>query len=192
MDEISKKFAHNRIKKPLYHYYGTLSAEALEHFKSMFDGSVDTLDNAKALRDNSGLDDGYRDFLENYSQFDIQFKKDDEFGDERDYKMFSEDHKPHLEEIAIMLGSLLYRTRYATIKAGDILPWHVDQPTMDRWCIVLEGEQTFEIKMRNKTEPQRMLPGEIWFINSSWEHRVINTGNEERLALLGCFEYNVS
>jgi len=192
MDETSKKFAYNRIKKPLYHYYGDLSNETLEYFKSSFDNSLDTLDNAKALRDKNGLDDGYREFLENYSQYDIQFKESDEFGDERDYKMFKQVHKKYLEEIAIMLGSLVYRTRYATIKAGEILPWHVDQPTLDRWCIVLEGEQTFEIKMRNKTEPQIMLPGQIWYINSSWEHRVINTGNEERLALLGCFEYNVS
>ena len=192
MDEISKKFAHNRIKKPLYHYYGDLEKGTLNFFINSFSDAQNTLSNAIELRDKHGLDDGYRKFIENYGQYDIQFKKDDEFGDERDYKMFSETAKPYLEEIAIKLGALVYRTRYATIEPDDILEWHVDQPTMDRWCIVLEGEQTFEIKTRQGNFPQKMMPGQIWFINSSWEHRVINTGNKRRLALLGCFVYNAN
>jgi mannose-6-phosphate isomerase-like protein (cupin superfamily) len=192
MDEKSKKFAYNRIKKPLYHYFGNLEYDTLDFFVNSFSGAQNTISNAMELRDKHGLDDGYRKFLENYGQYDIQFKKDDEFGDERDYKMFSEAAKPYLEEIAIKFGALVYRTRYATIEPDDVLEWHVDQPTMDRWCIVLEGEQTFEIKTRQDIFPQKMMPGQIWFINSSWEHRVINTGNKRRLALLGCFEYNVT
>jgi len=191
MDEISKKFAHNRIKKPLYHYFGRLQKNSIDFFLEQLQHSKETLAHAMALREQYVQDEQYKNYLKDYHQYDIQFQGTEvEHGDERDYHMFSEHFKPHLEEIVMSMGALIYRTRYATIENNDTLDWHVDQPHHDRFVVILQGEQRFEIKNRGKIVPQTMKPGDIWFINSSWEHRVINTGNEKRIALLGCFEYN--
>lgn len=193
MDQRSKAFAYNRIKKPLFHYYGMLSNDSMKLLLSKFSEATDTLTNAMQLRDAAGITDGYEEYIKNYRQFDIHIKDEtSEFGDERDYSKFYAAFEPAMQELTDTLQSILWRCRYATIEPNDILGWHVDQPTLDRFCVVLEGEQMFEIKDRKKIHSQRMLPGQIWFINSSWEHRVINSGNNKRLALLGCFEYNYS
>ena len=192
MDSISKRIAHNRIKKPLYHYFGNLEPDSIRLLLEKFETSEETLQNAMALREKQGLNDGYENYLQDYHQYDVQFKNTNtNFNDERDYEMFLDFFKPALQDIVDKLSATIFRTRYATIEKDDILAWHVDQPHYDRFVIVLDGEHTFEIKHRKKIEPQVMKPGEIWFINQSWEHRVINTGNKRRLALLGCFEYNV-
>ena len=192
MDEISKKFAHNRIKKPLFHYFGSLTPEAIFFFLKQLQYSDETLAHAMKLREQYVQDQLYKNYLKDYHQYDIQFQGEEaEYGDERDYHMFREDFKPHLEEIVQNIGTLIYRTRYATIENNDTLDWHIDQPQHDRFIIVLQGEQEFQIKVRKKIMSQTMKVGDIWFINSSWEHRVINTGEEKRIALLGCFEYNV-
>lgn len=192
MDEISKKFAHNRIKKPLFHYFGSLTPEAIFFFLKQLQYSDETLAHAMKLREQYVQDQLYKNYLKDYHQYDIQFQGEEaEYGDERDYHMFREDFKPHLEEIVQNIGTLIYRTRYATIENNDTLDWHIDQPHHDRFIIVLQGEQEFQIKVRKKIMSQTMKVGDIWFINSSWEHRVINTGEEKRIALLGCFEYNV-
>jgi len=34
-----------------------------------------------------------------------------------------------------------------------------------------------------------MKPGELWYLNSNWEHRVDNNGSVTRIAVLGCFNY---
>ena len=66
----------------------------------------------------------------------------------------------------------------------------MDQPTLDRFICVLSGKQRFEIKQRKNVFNVTQEPLAVWFINASWEHRVINMNNDKRLALLGCFEYN--
>jgi hypothetical protein len=49
MDETSRQLAHNRIKKPLYHYYGNLETDSLRLLLEKFETSEETLHNAKAL-----------------------------------------------------------------------------------------------------------------------------------------------
>ena len=60
---------------------------------------------------------------------------------------------------------------------------------IDLFAYYLENS-VFKIKQRKIVFNVTQEPLAVWFINASWEHRVINMNNDKRLALLGCFEYN--
>jgi|SaaInl59LU_5_DNA_1037362.scaffolds.fasta_scaffold02825_7 mannose-6-phosphate isomerase-like protein (cupin superfamily) len=188
-----KMIVKKRLKYPLFRYYGNVTESALELLRKEFKNTPPSLDTAKQLRltqlpiEVNTVDD--RDVV-NYNQYDIQYKLPSDENTESNYIQLREEFNPVYEELAYMLNSAICRLRYATIQKDDDLTYHIDQPGKDRFSVVIDGEQIMHMKTKNGVVKQLMQPGEVWYLNSNWEHKVENIGTKQRLALLGCFEYN--
>ena len=187
-----KVLAQKRVRYPLFRYYGNVNQHIVDLLVNKFSGAEPTLSNAVKLRA-SALPRQFADidaYVQNYNQYDIQTRGSDTPDVEDSYVNLHEDYHIARDEISYMLQSPVCRMRYATIQKNDELVYHIDQPGKDRFIIVLEGEQVVYIKKHKETFQQLMKPGELWYLNSNWEHKVENIGKQQRLALLGCFEYN--
>ena len=193
-----RKLAENRARLPLYKNMGELDQVSAMQFLDEFPHTPSSIANAVNLRNHHGqawADESQE--LPGYDQFDIQYPMQytqyddpDYFFTERDYIYAKPEFKAGISAIEQIIGSQCYRLRYSTLEPGAVLDWHMDQPTVDRFIIVLSGKQRFEIRQRKNTFNVTQEPLAVWFINASWEHRVINISEDKRLALLGCFEYN--
>ena len=102
-----------------------------------------------------------------------------EFYDQRKTNVF-------LPDVFKVFGEV-YDLRFGVLEAGKTLPLHVDHPKDLRFIAVLEGEHVFRIVDKVKDE-RVMKKGELWFINSSYNHEVENTTSDQRIALLGKFK----
>lgn len=180
-----------RISHPTVHYYGNVTSNTIYTLSKLHKWMPETLHNAKNLRSQQ-VDDSYTDMklVENYSQYDIQSKLPDSDDKEEYYIVTPEDFKDVEAEVSYLLKSPVCRLRYSVLQKNDSLEYHIDQPGMDRFVMVIEGDHVINIKTKHGVHRQPMLPGEVWYINSNWEHSVDNIGSNKRLALLGCFEYN--
>lgn len=196
--EMDKKaLVQKRMQHPLFKNLGKLDPEILKLFIDLYPETRSTLQEGLNLRAQHGFSQGDPYFVSGYDQNDIQFymkftdydDPDYEFN-ERDYCYNSEPFSTGIRHIENIVGASICRLRYATLEPGAILDWHMDQPNIDRFVIVLQGSQRFEIERRKNVFHEIMQPGDVWYINSNWNHRVINEVKEKRLALLGCFDYN--
>jgi len=114
-------------------------------------------------------------------------KKNNHFISE--YKVLNHYDQRHtslkLSKIFDVFGEI-YDLRYGILEPNKVIPPHVDAPDGHRFIALLEGNHTY-VTNDKKIE---MSKGELWFINSSFEHSIINS-NTRRIALLGKFN-NVS
>lgn len=187
--EIVKK----RIRNPLFKYYGNVTQSSLNTLSKLFSSTDATLSTAMKLRSLELSESiGYYEekYLEDYDQYDIQLKQSDAVDSEGSYTITPDDFMIVRDEVSYLLQSPVCRMRYATLEVDSELEYHIDQPGKDRFIMVVEGEQAVYIKDKAGVHIQVMKPGEVWYINSNWEHKVDNIGKQQRLALLGCFEYN--
>lgn len=184
-----------RINNPYFQFYGNLTDSALHTLRQYFKDTPNTLMETTRLLREYQLDDAVAkltpEIVADYGQYDIQTHVSGTPYVEDNFSKLKDEFKPVYDELAYMLNSSICRMRYATINENDDLEYHIDQPGKDRFVVVIDGEHVIHVKARNgKQISQLMLPGELWYLNSNWEHRVENTGKNKRLALLGCFEYN--
>lgn len=184
-----------RINYPYFHFYGKITEHSLHILRQHFKDTPDTLMETTRLLREYQLDGDVAKLtpaiVADYGQHDIQTHKSGTDFVEDNFIELKDEFRPVYDELSYMLKSSICRMRYATIHKNDDLEYHIDQPGKDRFVVVIGGEHVIHVKAKNgKDIRQLMLPGELWYLNSNWEHRVENTGNELRLALLGCFEYN--
>ena len=184
-----------RINYPYFQSYGHLTEASLHTLRQNFKNTPNTLMETTRLLREYQLDEDVAkltpQIVADYGQHDIQTHKPGTEFTEDNFTVLRDVFKPVYEEIAYMLSSPICRMRYATIQQNDDLEYHSDQPGKDRCVMVIDGEHVIHVKAKNdKQIKQLMLPGELWYLNSNWEHRVENTGSGLRLALLGCFDYN--
>ena len=182
-----------RLKYPLFHYYGNVTENSLLTLSKYFSETPESLHIARELRLvqlGQTINDVNKPQVTNYAQHDIQTLKPGSEFIEDNFVVVREELQGVYEEIAYLLHSPVCRMRYATIKENDDLVYHIDQPGKDRFVMVIEGVHIVHIKVKDEIFQQKMLPGEVWYLNSNWEHKVENIGTKQRLALLGCFEYN--
>lgn len=194
-----RALATNRARKPLYKKLGVFEPELCDIFLKQFSETPSSIANAVALRNSNNLqwaDESQE--LPGYDQYDIQYPEYNQYDDpdyfftETDYTHAKPEFTTGIEAIEKTIGNRCYRLRYSTLEPGAVLDWHMDQPTLDRFIIVLSGKQRYEVIKRGEPHHIVQEPGDVWYINSSWEHRVLNMQNEIRVALLGCFVYNNS
>lgn len=156
-----KRLLVKRRKLPLFQFIGNLD----EDWCTMLAERAKTAEStAEASKENNITFDRY-DFLEFYDQRKTNVFLPDVF------KVFGE----------------VYDLRFGVLEAGKTLPPHVDHPKDLRFIAVLEGEHVFRIVDKVKDE-RVMKKGELWFINSSYNHEVENTTSDQRIALLGKFK----
>lgn len=77
----------------------------------------------------------------------------------------------------------IHDLRYGILEPNKVIPSHVDAPDGHRFIALLKGKHTY-ITGDDKIE---MNQGELWFINSSFEHSIINSSTR-RIAMLGKFK----
>lgn len=193
----------NRIDKPLYDYLGRLSDETLELLNTIYDGeeSQNVMDVSISLRENVDIDAGnamsdefYAMIAGNkYHQKLISTQSVDDPKDEYDWYNYDPKYEPVIEELRNIVGvDKFYRLRMAWMEPNERVEPHVDQPHIDRFTMVMRGEHRFVLTVRGVDHEKIMKPGDIWYINTNWDHSVYTINNKPRLALLGCFMYNVS
>lgn len=82
-----------------------------------------------------------------------------------------------------------YRARIAILPPGNVLDWHIDSNTSYscRIQIPIFGSCHWQIRRRKDIESRVLNPGEVWFTNTGFPHRVENLGDEDRVVLIiGC------
>lgn len=82
-----------------------------------------------------------------------------------------------------------YRSRLAILPKSEFLDWHIDADTSVscRVQFQIQGQSRWQINRKGKIEEKIISPGEIWFTNASFPHRVENVGAADRIALtVGC------
>ncbi len=195
-----RAIAIKRKNLPLFEKLGVLSQPSVDLLLREFSNTESSFDSAVALRNSNKHAWGdllHDNKLDNYDQYDIQYcgeitRYDDPDYDltEADYVYYDSVFEPVVKELTTTLGSDVRRLRYATLEPGAVLDWHMDQPNYDRFICVLKGVQRYEVMKRGEPHHIVQEPLDVWYINASWEHRVLNMQNEIRVALLGCFVYN--
>jgi hypothetical protein len=51
-----------------------------------------------------------------------------------------------------------------------------------------ENDSVFQFRRRGEVQEFQMKPGEMWFINTAWPHRVVAKDTSRRAAIFG-FDY---
>ncbi len=141
-----------------------------------------------AQRTVAGLTSGTRqDLSQVYQQVDLQRTRDGAVSnDPQDYL----EAQPGfglpavVKQLCECIGDVR-RLRLSELSAGGKLDWHIDPPEQKRFVCLISGEQIFEFRRGAQLFPIAMELGEIWRVNTSFQHRVINPGRQVRVALLG-------
>lgn len=82
----------------------------------------------------------------------------------------------------------VYRFRMSEMKGDHELNWHIDTDTsvICRAQICLnENDSVLEFRDKEGVHQLCMKPGEMWFINTGWNHRVVNGSTPRRSAIFG-------
>lgn len=85
----------------------------------------------------------------------------------------------------------VYRFRLSEMQPEHEINWHIDTDTsvMCRAQICLnDNDSTFEFKDKTGIHQLTMKPGELWFINTGWNHRVVSGTMMRRVAVFS-FHY---
>ena len=84
--------------------------------------------------------------------------------------------------------SATHRFRLSEMTGDHELNWHIDADTSVscRAQICLNhNDSIFEFKDKEGVKSLQMQPGEVWFINTGWNHRVVSGDITRRVALIG-------
>jgi len=179
----NRKIIENRKTKPLFKLMGNVSLTDIYPYQALI--SNWNISDTLTLREKNGIDFD-TDKLKFYNHSSIQVAS---IANPKtsDYNQTLPMYKGLVDTINKILKNT-YRMRWAKLEKNQTLEYHLDPPTGDRFILVTEGEHIVEIDKKGDIVRQKMLPGEVWYINSSWYHKVINETEHDRLAILGCFD----
>jgi oxalate decarboxylase/phosphoglucose isomerase-like protein (cupin superfamily) len=108
-------------------------------------------------------------------------------GDQVDEHVYTE----YNEDVSIPFFKHIYRLRISEMMGEHEMNWHIDQDTSvicrAQLCLN-DNDSVFQFKRKGKIEEFSMKPGEIWFINTGWSHRVVTNTKLRRSAIFG-FDY---
>jgi len=76
------------------------------------------------------------------------------------------------------------RTRITSLNPGAKIPRHLDDPRQRRVIVLLRGSDKFSLETSGGTSIIPMAVGELWFVNTAFEHEVRNLGQQPRIALI--------
>jgi len=116
-------------------------------------------------------------------------KGDESQVDEYAYSKWDPAHKMRWTTPALAdLFHNTYRFRLSEMTGGHELNWHIDADTsvICRAQICLNhNDSIFEFKDKEGIKSLKMKPGEVWFINTGWNHRVVSGDTTRRTAIIG-------
>jgi hypothetical protein len=126
-----------------------------------------------------------------YRQVLLQTRSESESDDVNEYLYTNWDSRYELRHTKPMLEkhfNNVYRFRMSEMNGDHELNWHIDADTsvICRAQICLnKNDSVFEFKDKDGLHQLRMKPGEMWFINTGWNHRVVNGNTPRRTAIFG-------
>ena len=179
---------------------GKLSDTNLSLLNSIYDNmeKQDVMDISIYLRENVNIDAGnamsdeYKAMVASnkYHQKLLNIPAVDNPKDEYDWYAYDDKFETIVTELKSMMNvDRLYRLRMAYMDPTERVEPHIDQPHIDRFTMVMQNEHTFILTVRGVEHRQVMKPGDVWYINTNWDHSVIIENDKPRVALLGCFNY---
>ena len=82
----------------------------------------------------------------------------------------------------------VYQTRLTVTPPGGEIQWHIDLNT-SVICRVQIGVDIdcfseFQFNRRGSVSKLWMLPGQVWFLNTGWRHRVLNNSTKPRVVII--------
>lgn len=175
-----------------YALLGTVSQEVLDELNAVTDsykGNDIGGDNYN-ISQNCNYEEVFN-VADHYRQVLFQESTDvgDEVVDEHLYTQWSPNYDiPNTRNFLDTMFAKTYRFRVSEMKAPHELNWHIDTCTsvICRAQICLnETDSLFEIRERKELHQISMKPGEVWFVNTGWSHRVVNPTTTRRVAILG-------
>lgn len=126
-----------------------------------------------------------------YRQILLQKRIEASSDDVNEYLYTKWDSSYNLRYTKPALDSLfhnVYRFRMSEMKGDHELNWHIDADTsvICRAQICLNNnDSVLEFRDKEGVHQLRMKPGEVWFINTGWNHRVVNGHTARRSGILG-------
>ena len=126
-----------------------------------------------------------------YRQILLQEKPEENTSDvdEYAYTEWVNNHKLRYTRPALNgIFDKTYRFRLSEMKGNHELNWHIDADTsvICRAQICLNvNDSIFEFKDKEGVKSLQMQPGEVWFINTGWNHRVVSGNITRRTAIIG-------
>lgn len=171
--------------RPLFRRVGSLSPETVAGLLAFYARNRDRDILAATIAGRAARSLGTADPADlggNYTQVELQGLLDGRNPDIRQNYI-----KPFDPGLVMALESLIgrcYRARLAVLKPGGAIPRHMDDPRDQRIVSVLAGAHEFKLFGKRETHSIPMRTGELWFVNTAWEHAVRNTGGSDRIALL--------
>ena len=130
-----------------------------------------------------------------YRQILLQEKcvGDDTSVDEYAYSEWVNNHQLRYTRPALKgIFDNTYRFRLSEMKGNHELNWHIDADTsvICRAQICLNhNDSIFEFKDKTSIKSLQMKPGDVYFINTGWNHRVVSGTQTRRTAIIG-FHYD--
>jgi len=164
---------------------GQFDKNTIAELLSFYDGHKEDniLGYALENRSERGLDVENKAYLsERYAQIEIQQLR--QGGNPACRQDFIRDMNPPLMESVSRHVGRCYRSRISTLQPGGTIPRHMDDPTQLRVISVLRGGHTFTLYGKEGARSVPMSVGELWFVNTAWEHMVENNESVDRVALL--------
>lgn len=127
---------------------------------------------------------------ESYRQILLQKSIDPSPSSETAYAVW----EPKFEDLQTELQrsfSSVYRFRLSVSKAQHSIPWHIDTDTSVscRAQICLSPSGVFSFKTKNGIEELKMVRGEMYFVNTGFNHSV-QVGTEERRVCIFGFQFH--
>ena len=177
-------------KRPTAEMLGKLEPNSIRTLLDYFwqhqdENILATASRERAERGLGNENDAY--FNGNYAQVELQRSSGNT--DQPSRMSYISSNSPEVTQKIEELIGPFYRARLSALKPGGVIPKHLDDPGDNRVLCILYGKQEFLIWDKEKRELEMGL-GELWFVNTTWEHQVTNPTNSVRVALLlNMFEY---
>ncbi len=172
-------------KRPFKIFLGQLDKGLVEDLLEFYEVRKHENILTAALEDRAGrklevVDGAY--LSERYCQIELQGLKPGGNAERREDFVIAK--SPALMSQMETIVGPCYRSRISALQPGGSIPRHVDDPTQLRVISVLKGGHDFCLFNRAGRLEIPMKVGELWFVNTAWEHAVANSGTMDRVALL--------
>lgn len=183
-----------RNKLHFFHKLGKATSDVVDELNSMLDDESGNDIGSDVYGISQAID--YRKVFDTsgYRQILVQTKPPEEIGidvDEYNYTHWTKEVKA--KKFLESYFTNIYRFRMSEMSNAHQLNWHIDSCTsyMCRAQLCLnENDSVFEFRGRDGTiHSFQMKVGDLWFINTGWNHRVVTGKAVRRSAIFG-FHFN--
>lgn len=181
-----------RNKLKLFHKIGNVSSQVVDELNYILDTNTanDLGGDNYGISQNCNVKEVFN-ATGNYRQVLLQNRIDDPSDDVDEYLYSIWDPKYKLRYTKLAIDQYfknVYRFRMSEMRGSHELNWHIDSDTsvICRAQICLnENDSVMEFRDKTGIHQLHMKPGELWFINTGWNHRVLNGDNFRRAAIFG-------